>query len=215
MKLFGISAERSSWLAIIGVGLATYLWFFLMAVSKFIDIKNEKIVKQNEDELQMLQEQITSRQRFAESASSTLGITTTEVPDTEGLSKIYATHFTIYSTNESSIKDLAQKVEKIYETVIFDTNLYNFNLPERFSIYIYGDAKIYTENTKRPKWSGGFVTNRKIYTFEGEHLSHILPHEISHLIFNDFMNNKAVGISKWINERGGTTEKPLRERVAQ
>ncbi len=197
MKLFGISAERSYWLATIGIVLAIYLWFFLMAVSKFIDIKNEKIAKQNEEELQTLKEQINSQQRFKTDTVSAKKITPT-LPD--GLSQIYSTHFTIYSTNEPSLKTLAQQVEKIYGTVISDTNLYNFNPPERFLIYIYPDAPSYKENTKQPEWSGGFAANRKIYTFEGKHLSYILPHEIAHLIFNDFMGDKAVKVSKWLNE---------------
>jgi len=197
MKLFGISAERSYWLATIGIVLAIYLWFFLMAVSKFIDIKNEKIARRNDEELQTLKEQIDSRQRLKTDVVSTEEITPA-LPG--GLSQIYSTHFTIYSTNESSLKDLAQQVEKIYGTVISDTNLYNFNPPERFLIYIYPDAKSYKENTKRPEWSGGFATNGKIYTFEGKHLSYILPHEITHLIFNDFMGEKAIRVSKWLNE---------------
>lgn len=197
MKLFGISAERSYWLATIGIVLAIYLWFFLMAVSKFIDIKNEKIAKQNEEDLQTLKEQINSQQRFKTDAVSTIEITPV-LPD--GLSPIYSAHFTVYSTNEPSLKTFAQQVEKIYAAIISDTNLYNFNPPERFLIYIYPDAKSYKENTKRPEWSGGFATNGKIYTFEGKHLSYILPHEITHLIFNNFMNNKAEKISKWLNE---------------
>jgi len=197
VKLFGISAERSYWLATIGIVLAIYLWFFLMAVSKFIDIKNERITKQKEEELQTLKEQINSQQRFKTDTVSAEEITPT-LPD--GLSQIYATHFTVHSTNEPSLKDLAQQVEKIYGTVISDTNLYNFNPPERFLIYIYPDAQSYKENTKRPEWSGGFATNRKIYTFEGKHLSYILPHEITHLIFNDFMGEKATKVTKWINE---------------
>ncbi|MFH0948504.1 MAG: hypothetical protein V1833_05865 [Elusimicrobiota bacterium] len=197
MKLFGISTERSYWLATIGIVLIVYLWFFLMTISKFIDIKNEKIAKQNEVDLQTLKEQISSQQRFKADTPSTLEITPT-LPD--GLSLIYSAHFIIYSMNEPLLKDLAQKVEKIYGTVISNTNFYNFNPPERFLIYIYPDAQSYKENTKRPEWSGGFATNRKIYTFEEKHLSYILPHEITHLIFNDFMGNQAVKISKWLNE---------------
>ncbi|MBI5574042.1 MAG: hypothetical protein HY919_05770 [Elusimicrobia bacterium] len=197
MKLFGISAERSYWLATIGIVLAIYLWFFLMAVSKFIDIKNKKIVKQNEEELQSLKVQITTQQRFKTDTVSAEEITPA-LPD--GLFQIYSTHFTVHSTNEPSLKDLAQLTEKIYGTIISDTNLYNFNPPERFLIYIYPDAQSYKENTKRPEWSGGFAANRKIYTFEGKHLSYILPHEITHLIFNDFMGVKAVKVSKWLNE---------------
>lgn len=197
VKLFGISAERSYWLATIGIVLAIYLWFFLMAVSKFIDIKNEKIAKQNEEELQTLKEQINSQQRFKTDTTSTEEITPT-LPD--GLFQIYSAHFTIYSTNEPSLKDLTQQVEKIYGTVISDTNLYNFNPPERFLIYIYPDAQSYKENTKQPEWSGGFAANRKIYTFEGKQLLYILPHEITHLIFNDFMGGKAIKVSKWLNE---------------
>lgn len=197
MTLFGLEVERSYWLATIGIVLSIYLWFFLMVIVKFIDIKNEKIVMRNEKELQALKEQIASQKRFKTDTVSIPDFTPA-LPD--GLSQIYTAHFTVYSMNEPLLKDLAQQVEKIYETVITDTNLYNFNPPERFSIYIYSDAQSYKENTKRPEWSGGFAINRKVYTFEGKHLSYILPHEITHLIFNDFMGEKAVKISKWINE---------------
>jgi len=75
VKLFGISAERSYWLATIGIVLAIYLWFFLMAISKFIDIKNEKIAKQNEKELQTLKKQINLQQRFKTDTVPTIEIT--------------------------------------------------------------------------------------------------------------------------------------------
>lgn len=180
--------------------MAIYLWFFLTAVSKFVDIKNEKIAKQNEEELQTLKEQINSQQRFKTVTVPEEEITP-DLPATARLSQTVVTiHFTVYSINEQPLKDLAQQVEKIYKTVIADTNLYNFNPPERFLIYLYPDAQAYKENTKRPEWSGGFAANRKIYTFEGKHLLYILPHEITHLIFNDFMGEKAVKVSRWINE---------------
>jgi len=46
-----------------------------MAISKFIDIKNEKIAKQNEKELQTLKKQINLQQRFKTDTVPTIEIT--------------------------------------------------------------------------------------------------------------------------------------------
>ncbi|MDD5688105.1 MAG: peptidase MA family metallohydrolase [Elusimicrobia bacterium] len=197
MKLFGFEIERSYWLLTIGVVVGIYLWFFLMTVSRFIDLKNAKIERKYEEEVESIKEQIIIVQRLKSDNAPYADVSLT-IPD--GLNQIYTTHFIIYSSNEPLLKELSQQVETIFSTIIADTNLYNFKPPERFPIYIYKDAQMYKEFTKRPEWSGGFVMDRKIYTFEGNHLKYILSHEIAHLIFNDFMDNKAVNISKWINE---------------
>lgn len=197
MKLLGIETARSSWLLVIGVGLGVYLWFFLMVFSKFIDIKNEKIAKRNAVELQSLKKQIAAMQRF----KSDTVVTEENIPSIPyGFSQIYTPHFTIYSFNAPLLRELTRRMEKIYDTIIADTNLYNFNPFETFTIYIYKDAQMYKDNTKRAEWSGGFVYNRVIYTFAGKHLDYVLPHETTHLIFNDFMDGKAGKISLWVNE---------------
>lgn len=198
MKTAGIETSRVHWLLIIGSAVVIYLWFFLMAVSKFIDVRNEKIVKKNTEEIGGLREQISTLQR---SRTVQAGETAEFFPDIpHGFSKIYSIHFIIYSFNSLLLEELPVKLEKIYNTIISDTNLYNFNPPERFEIYIYKDRQMYKETTKRAEWSGGFVTNKKMYTFEGNHLDYILPHETTHLIFNDFMDGRAVKLSAWINE---------------
>ncbi|MEW6557977.1 MAG: hypothetical protein AB1349_11615 [Elusimicrobiota bacterium] len=201
MTLFGLEVERSYWLATIGVVLGIYLWFFLTVAVKFVDTRNAKIVTQNFEELQTLKEQISLLQRLK---FDNVVYTEAVLPILpESLNRIDTIHFTVYTTlsvDEYSVKETAQFVEKIYNTIIADTELYNFNPYEKFTIYIYKDAQQYKELTKRPVWSGGFVLNRKIYTFEGQHLKYILSHEITHLIFNDFMNGKAEKISQWLNE---------------
>ncbi|MBN1384863.1 MAG: hypothetical protein JW983_08285 [Elusimicrobia bacterium] len=198
MKTSPMGTNRIHWLMIIGVALVIYLCFFLMAISSFIDRKNEKIVRKNNEKLESLKGQIASLQRAKAYESVPSREFTPNIPN--GFSKTYSVHFTIYSFNNQLLEELAPKMEKIYNAIIADTNLYNFNPPERFEIYIYKDVQMYKENTKRAEWSGGFVFDRKMYTFEGPHLDYILPHEATHLIFNDFMQGKATKISVWVNE---------------
>lgn len=221
MRNAGIETSRVHWLLIIGAALVIYLWFFLMAASKFIDVRNEKIAKKNTEEITSLREQVSSLQRFRADESAAPAEFSPNIPG--GFSKTYSIHFTIYSFNDLLLQELPAKLEKIYNTIISDTNLYNFNPPERFEIYIYKDLKMYKENTKRAEWSGGFVADRKIYTFEGKHLDYILPHETTHLIFNDFMDGKAVKLSAWINEglamyeenKTGNIKKPFFDKSAR
>ena len=197
MKLFNIEVERSYWRLTIGVVMAIYLWFFFMAISKFVEIKNERILKTNTEELQSLKEQIVLMQRLKSDA----GIYPESIPDfPAGYSQLYTPHFLLLSYNEQLLNNVVQYIEQIYSSVISDTNLYNFNPFERYTIYIYKDSKDYKEKTKRPEWSGGYVSSRKIYTYESDNIKNILSHEVTHLIFNDFLATLAEKIPKWIHE---------------
>ena len=197
MKLFNIEVERSYWLLTIGVVIGIYIWFFFMAMSKFIEIKNSKIEQQSNEEQELLKEQFVITQRL----KADIGIYDEVSPVfPEGFQQLYTPHFVVYSLNRPLLDEIVQYVEQIYSAVITDTNLYSFNLSERFPIYVYDDSKMYVECTKRPVWSGGFVMSRKIYAFDSKNLKNIIYHEVTHLIFNDFMAGKAEKISRWINE---------------
>lgn len=76
---------------------------------------------------------------------------------------------------------------------------------QRVNIFVYPDHKSYTEATGQPDWSDGKADynfqNKQIsmYADSQRFLDTILPHEIAHLIFRDFIGFKGT-IPLWLDE---------------
>ncbi len=75
---------------------------------------------------------------------------------------------------------------------------------KRCRIYLYGTKEEYHVQTGQKTWSGGFSVPgaRKIVSYQGsdELIASILPHELAHLIFRDFLGVEKGKIPLWIDE---------------
>ncbi len=75
---------------------------------------------------------------------------------------------------------------------------------KRCRIYLYGSKEEYHTLTKQEEWSGGFSvpSDRKIVSYQGsgEFSDSILPHELAHLIFRDFLGTKNGQVPLWMDE---------------
>ncbi len=73
----------------------------------------------------------------------------------------------------------------------------------RCKIYLYPELSDYQRITGRPSWSGGSVNivTRTIntYLFEKDFIQIILPHEMGHLIFREFVGYKT-NLPLWLDE---------------
>jgi hypothetical protein len=120
-----------------------------------------------------------------------------------------STHFIIHykSSSEDFIRQLAEKSEVYYNKIAEDLGFIRFNFwlwDNRAHIYVYDDAKDYQVATGQPEWSAGSAVpgHKAIYTYSGSQnfFATVLPHEMGHIIFREFVgfNNPAVPI--WLDE---------------
>ena len=89
----------------------------------------------------------------------------------------------------------------------------------RVKIYIYPDRESYAKVSNMPGWSEGMAdyTHRQIICYERHEgfIDGLLPHEMTHLIFRDFVGFKGE-VPLWLDEGVAQWEEPFkRERVRQ
>jgi hypothetical protein len=91
---------------------------------------------------------------------------------------------------------------------------------DRCNIYVYESRESFLKATKQPEWSSGFANlkRRMIVTYEDapEFLNSLLPHELAHLIFRDFVGVETGEVPLWLDEgMAMAQEKAKREQMDQ
>ncbi len=113
-----------------------------------------------------------------------------------------STHFKVYyrSDPENYVDDVLEKAEEYYDTITENLGFRRFNFwtwDNACTINLYSSREDYLVSTKQPEWSGGSanVRKRRIDTFfyAKGFLETTLPHEMTHLIFREF-----VGYDRWL-----------------
>lgn len=142
----------------------------------------------------------------------------------EGLSgrkmqRVESLHFVVRGYNFSKIAEIARTCEDIYQKVMFDTNLLSFKPKENYSVTVYSTREEFHQITGFPSWSGGGARTKllgnlrseerdlraltSIVTHEEALTTPLLAHEITHLVFNEFMEfytAEDADRCRWLNE---------------
>ncbi|UCD15160.1 MAG: hypothetical protein JSV34_05430 [Candidatus Omnitrophota bacterium] len=118
-------------------------------------------------------------------------------------------HFIIYHAANFSSKDVRQllrKAESYYSSITEEFGFRRFNFwtwDNRCKIYLYSSSEDYYNNTKQPQWSRAsvHVKERAIHAFSINQyfLDTILPHEMGHLIFREFVGYYT-SLPLWLDE---------------
>lgn len=120
-----------------------------------------------------------------------------------------STHFIIYYKDapDSFINEVIDRAEDYYYKITDDLGFtrYNFWLwDERAQIYIYNDIEEYMSNTGQPSWSAGCVSVKdkviKTYPLASGFFDTLLPHELGHIIFREFVGFDNKNIPLWLDE---------------
>jgi len=120
-----------------------------------------------------------------------------------------STHFVVYYKNapEGFLKRLIERAENHYDKIADDLGFRRFNFwlwDNRAKIYIYDDAQDYQAATGQPSWSAGCarVKDKIIYTFPYAQgfFGAILPHEMGHIIFREFVGFDNYAVPLWLDE---------------
>lgn len=117
-------------------------------------------------------------------------------------------HFIIYYQKAPNgyINELINLAEKYYSSIVDELGFRRFDFwswDNRAKIYMYKDQSSYLADTQRAAWSGAVVNVKKrtIKTFVGQDgfFDSVLPHEMTHIIFREFIGEK-VNLPLWIDE---------------
>ena len=136
-------------------------------------------------------------------------------------------HFIIYYQDAPAgfTDELIDRAEDYYNSIVdeFGYRRSDFwSWDNRARIYLYKDADDFHKETQRASWAGGMVLvgSREIKTFVGQEsfFDTILPHEMTHIIFREFVGNKTV-FPLWIEEGVASSQEKaslsLRLRMAK
>jgi len=117
-------------------------------------------------------------------------------------------HFVVfYQGGESFAQKVADKAERYYQSIAYDIGYPRYSKfwiwENRVKIYLYPDKPDYLRNTSSPEWTEGLADykNRCIASYVGSEsfTENVLPHEIAHLIFRDFVGFEN-DIPLWLDE---------------
>jgi len=111
-------------------------------------------------------------------------------------------HFKVYYKSDPShyVDSVIEKAEDYYDSITENLGFRRFNFwtwDNACTINLYSSREDYLRSTNQPEWSGGSANIRKrsIDTFfhARDFLDTTLPHEMTHLIFREF-----VGYDRWL-----------------
>jgi hypothetical protein len=131
-------------------------------------------------------------------------------------------HFIVYyKSHDDFAKDVANHSEKYYKQIADDlgyprySNFWSWD--NRAKIYIYENEDDFRKTTGEKPWSHGMASyaNKEIHTFRGDDnfVNAVLPHEITHLIFRDFVGFKGE-VPLWLDEGVAQWEEPAKREMA-
>lgn len=118
-----------------------------------------------------------------------------------GAQELSSLHFKVKAYGVSQTRTYADLSEELYTRIMTDTGLYSFRPRELYRIVIYGTQDEYRKKTGQPDWSGGVAVGNAIYTYASPRLEGVLAHEMTHLIWYEYMGvARGNQEHRWVNE---------------
>ncbi len=131
-------------------------------------------------------------------------------------------HFIVYYVNDAvQPKEVLRKAEFCYNKIAEDlgyprySNFWQWD--KRVKIYIHPTLEAFQTATGQPKWSHGMASyfQKSIHSIEANEnfLNSVLPHEITHLIFRDFVGLEGQ-VPLWMDEGVAQWEEDEKRQMA-
>ncbi len=151
-----------------------------------------------------------------------LSVVTVQAADWE---EVKGDHFIVYykpGSDEGFAREVVRNAEIYYNRIASDLGYPRYSnfwqWENRVKIYIHSDEKEFQKMTGQPGWSHGMAnyTTKEIHSFHSEEnfMETLLPHEITHLIFRDFVGLEGQ-IPLWLDEGVAQWEEPLKRVQAR
>ena len=147
-------------------------------------------------------------------------------------SELKGEHFLVYyqPDYQDFAKEVSLQSEKYYDSIARDlgyvrfSNFWKWN--NRVKIYIYPDHESFIQGTGQNAWSHGVADYQKkmivSYAWGRGFLDLLLPHEMAHLIFRDFVGFTGQiplwldeGVAQWEEEKIRNQRKKMVKQLAQ
>lgn len=116
-----------------------------------------------------------------------------------GAQRLVSLHFETHAYGADRAAAASETAESLYRKVMEDTGLYSFMPRSLYPLVVYGTREEFLRKTNLPDWSSGAAVGAAIYLPEGPEFKGTLAHEMTHLIFNEFMGRADPSL-RWINE---------------
>jgi hypothetical protein len=117
-----------------------------------------------------------------------------------GASVLDSLHFKVHTYGSQVAQDTSSMCEESYSRVMTDTGLISFQPRGMYEVVVYGSQDEYRKKTGQPDWSAGVTVGNAIYTFYSPVLNGVLSHEMTHLIWFEYMNGRLSDQQRWVNE---------------
>jgi hypothetical protein len=99
-------------------------------------------------------------------------------------------HFEVHAYGGDKAAQIANLAETAFQRITVDTGLASYKpLGGLIELVIYGSALEYHKKTGQPDWSEGVTLGKSIYSYEGGQLDGLLSHELTPLIFYDYIGH--------------------------
>ena len=108
-------------------------------------------------------------------------------------------HFKVKAYGLDTVLGISNTAEAAYTRIMTDTGLNSFLPRGLYQIVVYGTQDEYRKKTGQPDWSGGVAVGNAIYTYVSPRLEAVLSHEVTHLIWFEYMG-RINPDCRWINE---------------
>ena len=142
---------------------------------------------------------------------------------------IKSEHSIVYFINDPGFaKDVSRRTEVYYKRIGSELGYQRYSdfwtWDNRVKIYIYPDKAAYLKETGQPAWSEGLAnyTDKTIssYAWSEGFLDMLLPHELTHLIFRDYVGFEGEvplwldeGVSQWMEPHKRKMVKDVMRRL--
>jgi hypothetical protein len=114
-------------------------------------------------------------------------------------SQAQSLHFVVYAYGPDKARSYADQSESDYGRIMQDTGLFSFQTGAQYNVTVYANSDEYHRKSQMPPWSGGVTVQNAIYSYEGPALRPTIAHEMTHVIFNEFMVRSRPEL-RWLNE---------------
>jgi len=132
-------------------------------------------------------------------------------------------HFIVYYTDNAKFtKEVSRKAEIYYKRIASELGYQRYSgfwtWDNRVKIYIHPTRKSFLSATKQPEWSEGvanyFKKEISSYARSEGFLDALLPHEMTHLIFRDYVGFTGE-IPLWLDEGGAQWMEPRKRELVK
>ena len=108
-------------------------------------------------------------------------------------------HFKVKAYGQDTVLGVSSTAEASYTRIMIDSGLNSFMPRGLYQIVVYGTQDEYRKKTGQPEWSGGVAVGNAIYTYHSQRLDAVLSHEVTHLIWFEYMGHLNPDF-RWVNE---------------